>query len=128
MLCINIFSEFRDNRWAESGNNDEVANFCLNYNADLKCSISLNKLKHGYEFTTNSMPLLYFLLMYVMHRCKSYKSGTGNEEKFIFDCKSVPRNELMKSVELHINMRNEIRDLQVIFYHILNETKRVDFN
>ncbi|XP_065213240.1 protein PTHB1 [Planococcus citri] len=107
-----LFQEFRGNQWTESGNNDEVACFCLNYNPDIKCTVSLSKLKHGYEFSTNSMALLYFLLIYVMRRSKSHKSGIQTEEEFKFDCKNVPRNELMKAVENHVNARNEICDLQ----------------
>lgn len=111
-MAIHV-SEFRGDKWSESGNSDEIAYFSLNYNSEKKCSVSLSKLKHGYEFSTSSMPMLHLLLKHVTTRCKSHKVGSESEEKFQFDCKNIPKNELMKAVERHVETRNEMRNLQV---------------
>ncbi|XKL67673.1 hypothetical protein PGB90_003164 [Kerria lacca] len=124
-LLTTLFQEYKDDKWLENTCSDETASFCLRYNSDKKCTVSLMKSEYGYEFIGNSIPLIQLLLTQITYKYKSLKSSSDkNQNKFFFDCKFVLREELIKAVTSHVVTRNEINNL-LIFLEKLSAQYRL---
>lgn len=100
--------------WAESGYNDNTVSFCLRYNPDKKCIISLSNSEYGYNFASNSIPMLQLLLSQVTFRCKNIKVASDKHfSSLVFSCEHIPKDELVKVIDEHLTTRKEIQKLQV---------------
>lgn len=107
-------ADLKDDCWSENACNNDAAGICLRRDIEDKCHVSFSNSKRVHDLAANSMPMLRLILAEVFTRYEKSRKNLDKTTAFSFDLKLIPKDALIDAIEVHLKLKHDRVELQVI--------------